>query len=257
MSDLYLTEIYLNAPDLVRLGNNNRFPRTSTTQNYLVHYALGELFQGKAPKPFWIDPKSNGDRYIRVLGYTAHDADELQAASALFSSPRIAALCDESRLYAKKMPAIPQGTTVGFDVWAVPTIRKGSAGSVTSPSGEEYTWVEGQELDYFLDRTWHEGEEVTRQQAYDGWIRHQFDVRDLGAELQGTVSMSAFTHTEMSRRTPPKDGKRTMKRLALRPVAALHGKVLIKDSHAFRAALASGIGPHKSFGYGMLKLRPA
>ena len=255
MSDLYLAEIYLSAPDLVRLGNAKGFPRTQTTQNYLVHAAMGELFGEHSPKPFWIDPQSADTRQIRVLGYTDAPQEALLSHAEMFATPSRYKLLDKNNVLTKKMPSLMRGLTLSFDTWAVPTIRKGSAGSVESPSGQTYSWVEGQEVDYFLDRTWHEGEDVTRPDAYDRWVQHQFDVRDTGAKLQGPTSISAFKEEQMSRRSH--DKTRIMKTLARRPVAAFHGTVAVTDPAAFQNFLASGIGRHKTFGYGMMKLRAA
>jgi len=258
MSDLYLAEIYLDAADMVRMGNAKGFPRLQTTENYLTHCALGELFGEHKPLPFWIDPDSKTDRYFRVLGYTSADRDGLLAHADLFAEPSRHNLLDRERLQTKAMPTLPGGLTVGFNTWAVPTIRKGTAGSVETFTGETRVWCGGQELDYFLDRTWHIGPDVTRADAYQEWVQHQFDVRDTGAELSGPITMSAFKQVEMCRRSERDgNGKRTMKTLGRRPAAALHGTMTVTDPHVFRQFLASGIGQHKHFGYGMLKLRPA
>jgi CRISPR system Cascade subunit CasE len=41
-----------------------------------------------------------------------------------------------------------------------------------------------------------------------------------------------------------------------RPDVTLTGHLRVTDGEAFMKLLASGIGRHKSFGFGMLKIRP-
>lgn len=41
-----------------------------------------------------------------------------------------------------------------------------------------------------------------------------------------------------------------------RPDVTLSGRLQITDPSPFETVLRSGIGQHKSFGYGMLKIRP-
>jgi CRISPR system Cascade subunit CasE len=247
----YMTQLALDAKGLTTLGRMKRLPLRQTGTPYLVHAALGELFGDDAPKPFSIETGS-GARIVRVLGYTGAPKDDLHTQAQIGASPTVYAICDWEQTATKVMPeALPKGMRLGFELRACPVIRKSSAGQVDTRNGTR-SWSEGEEVDAFLDEAWHcPDEELSREQVYRDWLARQFEIRG-GAEPQ-SIGMKRFSIERMTRRDHNGGGTTQIKR----PDVTLTGTLTVTDPEAFMAVLRSGIGRHKTFGYGMLKIRRA
>ena len=259
-STFHMVQLYLDPRRLVQLGKMQGLPLAQTDTNYLVHCALGELFGDAAPKPFFVDddPRTvadtanhHGDRYLRVLGYADVPDDTLHHEAKLSPNPTIGNLFDEERLDSHEMPSsFREGRRLQFELRACPVVRKASAGE--GPDGQ--TWREGQELDAFLSEAWENPEEdLSREGVYRKWLDDQFDNRG-GAEVdRDSIAMTRFSIERMTRRNGPDHTPDTIKR----PDVTLTGTLQVIDSSAFVDLLRSGLGRHKSFGYGMLKVRRA
>lgn len=252
--DFYMVQLWLDARKLTALGKMLHLPLKTVSNNYLVHCGISELFQEQAPKPFYVEDNHrtmahyNGkDRFIRVLGYSALDKNSLQNLARGFASPAVYEICDWDRTASKPMPdQFPDGMRIGFELRACPVVRKASAGP---------KWREGQELDVFLSKVWELDDDsvpVDREETYAKWLTEYFD-RDGSAKIMD-VGMKQFSIARMSRRTHSKNRKvKTIQR----PDVTLTGTMEIKDGESFKALLKRGIGRHKSFGFGMLKVRRA
>jgi len=263
-TDLHMVQLGLDAKGLITLGKMLHLPLAQTDTNYLVHCALGELFGDDAPKPFFVDddPRSAAEtagasRRVRVLGYATTSGDALQQAAKLDASPTVYEICDWDRFAAKPMPdSFPEEMDLRFELRACPVVRKSSAGSSTARNGDARSWDAGEELDAFLSRAWENpDEDLSREGVYRDWLHRQFNIRG-GAEVdEGSIQMTRFSIERMTRRTHRNgNGDRTVKTLK-RPDVTLAGRLTVTDSDAFLNLLRSGIGRHKSFGYGMLKVR--
>lgn len=261
---LHMLQLSLDARGLATLGKMLHLPLAQTSTNYLVHCALGELFGDDAPKPFFVDddPRSAAEtaeasRRVRVLGYAQTPGDALQQAAKLDASPTVYEICDWDRFAAKPMPdSFPEGMDLRFELRACPVVRKSSAGSGTAQNGDPRSWKAGEELDVFLSEAWENpDEDLSREGVYRNWLEDHLDHRG-GAEVdEGSVQMTGFSIERMTRRTHRNgNGDRTVKTLK-RPDVTLTGRLTVTDSDAFPNLLRSGIGRHKSFGYGMLKVR--
>jgi CRISPR system Cascade subunit CasE len=245
----YMTHLALDAKGLTTLGRMKRLPLRQTGTPYLVHAALGELFGDDAPKPFSIEAES-GARAVRVLGYTDASKDNLHTQAQIGASPTVYEICDWDQAATKAMPdALPEGMRLGFEVCACPVIRKSSAGDVDTRNGTR-SWSEGEEVDAFLNEAWHHPEQdLSREQVYANWLRRQFDIRG-GAHVE-SVRLERFSIERMTRRDHSGGGTKQIKR----PDVTLTGALEVTDSDAFLRVLRSGIGRHKTFGFGMLKIR--
>jgi CRISPR system Cascade subunit CasE len=233
-----------------RLGLFKQHRQVST--NYLAHCALGELFQDQAPKPFCVQdaPRQMGEkagRGVRVLGYTSAEDKVLQELAKAFAPPALYKGCNWDDLATKPMPQVfPEGMGLRFELRACPVVRKSSGGP---------KWNAGQELDAFLSHVWELDDpdvEVSREDVYHDWLSRQLDLRG-GAEANG-IGMERFSIERMTRRSHGDD--RTVHTIQ-RPDVTLTGTMTVTDGPAFANLLKSGIGRHKSFGYGMLKVRRA
>ena len=252
--NLHMIQMWLDTRQLAQLGRMLHLPLKKVGNNYLVHCALSELFQDQAPNLYCVEDKhrqiteyKNNGRYIRTLCYSELDWETLQNLSRGFASPTVYEIVDWDRVASKPMPDVfPKGMKLGFELRTCPVIRKASDGP---------KWNEGQEVDAFLSRVWEIDDpdiEVDREETYINWLRRQFENRG-GAELV-SAQMKRFSIERMSRRNHAPN--RTVKTIQ-RPDVTLTGKLEVTDAEAFEELLRRGIGRHKSFGFGMLKIRRA
>ena len=255
-TDLHMVQLGLDAKGLTTLGKMLHLPLSQTDTGYLTHCALGELFGDDAPKPFSIESAGSNGENVRVLGYTTANADTLQTNAQLDASPTVYEICDWNELAAKPMPeTFPERMALQFELRACPVVRKASAGKGVNQNGDERTWEEGDELDAFLAEAWTrpEDDDLNREQVYREWLARQFDIRG-GAEVDSdAVAMTRFSIERMTRRNGPDRTPDTIKR----PDVTLTGTLRVTDGDAFVDLLRSGLGRHKSFGYGMMKVRRA
>lgn len=270
-ASLHMVQLTLRARRLAQLGKMMSLPLARTRLPYLVHCALGKLFQDQAPKPFHVhnDPRAplgpeaasrRDGRLVRVLGYASVDRDTLHEIAKGFAEPVAYAAADWDEVLSKPMPeAFPEGMRLRFELRACPVIRKGSAGegvAVVGDRRERRTWKKGEELDAFLNAAWTnpDAPKPDRETVYRAWLVRQLELRG-GAVLEdGSFAMERFSIERMTRRTHDAgDGRRTTHFQA--PDATFTGRLTVTDSDAFDALLRSGLGRHKSFGYGMLKVR--
>jgi CRISPR system Cascade subunit CasE len=251
-----MVQFGLGAKGLTTLGKMLGLPLNRTDTGYLVHCALGELFGDDAPQPFSIETTAQNGRQVRILGYTEADADTLKSHAQLDASPTVYEIGDWEGLAAKPMPAtFPEGMALQFELRACPVVRKASAGEGVNHNGEKRTWTEGQELDAYLAEAWTrpEDDDLGREQVYRDWLTRQFESRG-GAEPQ-SIGMERFSIERMTRRVPKNENGDRKPDTIKRPDVTLTGRLTVTDSDAFLNLLRSGIGRHKSFGYGMLKVR--
>jgi len=287
---LHMVQLQLEARRLAGLGQRLGLFRGGgrhVSTNYLVHCALGELFQEHAPKPFAVQTgaqKRNGTngsangRAVRVLGYMSPTADQrkrysdergeddwfknaLHERAKLSAPPAVYDGCDWDALATKEMPqTFPDGLRLRFELRACPVVRKSSAGEGENRAGKPRTWHAGQELDAFLAEAWtsERDDELDRETVYRRWLTRQFDQRGGATVEPDDISMERFSIERMTRRSHGDNGEadrpvHTVKK----PDVTLTGTLTVTDGAAFTDLLRSGIGRHKSFGYGMLKVRRA
>jgi CRISPR system Cascade subunit CasE len=219
-------------------------PLARVDHNYMAHCALGELFGDSAPAPFCVS--SQDGKHVRLLAYSSLGTEELRARARQHASPFAYEICDWARMACKPMPqAFPEGMRLEYELRACPVVRKSSAGKHHGA---------GVEVDAFLSRVWEVDDPevpIQREEVYRDWLTSQFERRG-GARLHST-RMERFSLERMLRRTQgPERDTNTIKR----PVVTLSGELEVTDPDAFNELLRSGIGRHKSFGFGMLKVRP-
>jgi CRISPR system Cascade subunit CasE len=274
----HMVQCWLDPRRLVQLGKMHKLPLAKTDTNYLVHCALGRLFGDDAPKPFFVDddPRTAEDtarerpsgHSLRVLGYSDCGKDDLRREAKLAANPTIANLCDWDRFDSHEMPqTFRDEKRLGFELRACPVVRKSSAGEGENRAGKKRTWRAGQELDVFLSEAWtsETEEKLDREKVYGEWLKDQFEQRG-GAKLKTSevrttddvietddVSMTRFSIERVVRR----HGQTRKPKNFQIPDVTLTGTLEVDDSDAFIDLLRSGIGRHKSFGYGMLKVRRA
>jgi len=242
---LYMTQIWFDVRRLVELARALHLPIYRVDHNYIVHCAMNELVGNEiAPKPFCVE--ENNGRNIRVLGYSDADSDMLHETAKLKASPLVYECCDWDRTASKPLPTqFAEETVLKFELRVCPVVRKSDRSSAKGA---------GKEVDAFLSRVWEIDDpevKIDREEVYRQWLNKRFEISG-AAETDGVV-MERFSLERMMRRTQGGNRKtRTIKR----PDVTLTGRVRVKNSQKFMELVRNGIGRHKSFGYGMLKLRP-
>jgi len=254
-SDFHMIQMMLDPRRLMELGRMLHLPLKQVGNNYLVHCALSELFQDQAPKPFHIEDthrqiseySRNNRQSIIVLTYSELDWQSLQNIARGFASPTVYQIIDWDRIASKPMPTqFPEGLKLRFELRTCPVIRKASDGE---------RWKKGQEVDVFLSKVWEtndSGIDIDREDIYKEWLINKFKSQP-SVDLE-SLHIKRFSIERMSRRNhQPKRKLRIIKR----PDVTFTGTMTIKNGNEFKELLFKGIGRHKSFGFGMLKIRRA
>ena len=240
---LHLVQLSVSTPALFELAKRRRLPTRDTDVDYLVHCFTGELFGDAAPKPFRVVGQRG--RYTELLGYSSVGSDELARHARQFAEPIVHAGCDWRRFASKTMPSEWRvGARLGFEVRACPIVRVGRNHS---------TLAHGAEVDIYLSRLKGGDEDaiVDREAIYCEWLKGEL-LRHPGADLL-EARMCAFQLGKVMRRT---SGATRTSRLSQRPDVLLRGEIRVARSEEFVSLLRRGVGRHRSFGYGMLLLRP-
>lgn len=244
---MYLSKLTISKPELASFAKMRGLGPKLTT-NYLVHSVLAEAFS-ECPTPFTAQDKG---RVLRLLFYSEEDAENLRERARLAASPEAYEAIRWTERAAKPLPdPFPVDQLLQFEVQVCPVVRKASAGEGENKDGKKRTWDEGDELDVFLARQWTSDDQLSRERVYCDWLGSQLDARG-GATLVD-ATLEGFDLTEMTRRTHGPD--RTVRTMT-RPKATLTGLLNVTNGDDFADLLRSGLGRHKSFGYGLLKVRP-
>lgn len=157
-------------------------------------------------------------------------------------------------LRAKAFPTrFATGARLGFDLRVRPVRR--------TKSGQNKSGV--RELDAFLHEALrHDDPDFmaksgrTRERVYNDWLNERFaGAAALEMDENGipTARLARFNREIAVRR----DGGEGRNSGTEGPDAVIHGTLIVSDEAGFAALLANGIGRHKTYGYGMLLLRPA
>jgi CRISPR system Cascade subunit CasE len=249
MADLlHMVRLALEQRRLMQLGRRNRLPLHLLDTGYLVHCALSELFGALTPTPFAVlgeqQPGVATGRYLPVLAYSRADRAQLEEQARIHASPDVYEACDWETLATKPMPTTwTAGRRLAFELRACPVKRKASAGAHHK---------EGAEVDVFLDRCWSVGPQVQvdRARVYLDWLRERLATS--GATLlQG--KLVRFQRQRLLRRDHQE--QRTSHQVE-RPDAVFEGLLEVTDPAGFSQLLARGVGRHRTFGFGMLLVKP-
>ena len=222
-----------------------------------MHCLLTECFGDLAPKPFRLIIPRDGSTGC-LYGYGQGDADALREIASICADPLQSRVMLASTIDSKPMPSEWQvGKRLGFETRIRPIVRLERETS-RIPSGVQRSFNEGglrpgKECDAFLwEAIRHpekDGMKRTREQVYAEWLSERLN-RKGGASLdQERTRMVSFQRTRAVRKLHARHSEG--------PDAVMQGILTVTDPAAFAALLAGGIGRHRSYGYGMLLLRPA
>ena len=203
---------------------------------YAFHAALKTAFGDFAPQPFSYRAGQG------LLAYTKQaEAMRLAVAMATPEVTDMLGLVDAPQSPGFRTRPFPTGWKLGqllsFDVRVRPVVRK-----------------DDKELDVFLSAVQRLHDAVpSRDAVYVDWLKRQFE----GAAELHEVGMTEFKLSTVLRRAASQAEGARPKRPVQGPDAVFTGVLQVRDSAAFAALVARGIGRHRAFGFGMLLLKPA
>lgn len=209
-----------------------------------LHHLLGEVFGPAVLQPFrlLVAPRA---RRGTLYAYARADAETLRGAAAATLGPSEGEVVALGRLRSMPRPAATwqEGQRLGFDLRFRPVVRLASRLAGRTETGEAVDLAKGAETDAFLAAVLR-GAEVTRTAVYLDW---------LAARLEGAAQLDRTTTrlASVQRNRVMRGGRRVEG-----PDAVAHGTLTVTDPNAFAALLARGVGRHRSYGFGMLLLRP-
>ena len=222
-------------------GSRQLISRQAFDAGYAMHCFLAGVFGELAPQPFrLILPRSRGNRRGIFYGYGRAGVDALREAITQFADPLQARVLPSASLDGRLMPATwKAGTRLGFELLTRPTVRR--ARGSRNP---------GAEIDAFqreAERYPPGAMPRSREEVYTDWLSQQLQ-RHRGAELD-SARLVSFQRTRSMRalKRKPFEG----------PTALLQGTITVIDGDDFTRLLGRGVGRHRSYGYGMLLLRPS
>lgn len=235
---LHMVQMVLDGRDLQRSAKRQRLPSGCSDTGYLLHGHLNALFGDLLPQPFH-GISTRG--HVEVVGYSRSDGDALMEQAETFAEPMVK---DSLKgLSSKAMPTTWRaGRRLGFEVRVCPVVRLSSA----TPN-----FRAASEVDAFLAAIERRTDDAPlhRPAIYRQWL----EKRLVGAARLDDVQLKQFRRTRLFRRTQERQRRgRTLER----PDALLVGELEVVDAGAFQQLLERGIGRHRCFGFGMLRLRP-
>lgn len=209
-----------------------------------LHHLLGETFGPATLQPFRLMVAPSA-QVGTLYAYAAMDAESLRKHALSSVTPTHAAVVDLDRLRSLPRPASvwTTGQRLGFDLRLRPVVRLASDLKGADDSGAPVSFRKGAEVDAFLAAVLRD-RQTTREGAYLDWLA----ARLAPAAILDSVGtrLANFQRSRVHR-----DGRRIEG-----PDAVVHGMLTVTDPVAFVGLLARGMGRHRSYGYGMLLLRP-
>lgn len=237
---LHLLRMELDKPNLMRFARTHHLlARRADDLGYLLHACLAALLGEHAPKPFYLDVQRGV-----LFGYTRVDKQALDEYARAFADPAAFNAMKPDSLATKPMPENwPIGKRVRLFVRFCPIARKDDV-----------------EKDVFLraiERWTQAGENPNtkpeRPGVYQEWLARQLAGQGLQIEQISLSGMRA--QVAMQRRS--RGGSKTELRVVERPEAEAEIVARVTDGLRFNALLARGIGRHRAFGFGMIRINPA
>jgi CRISPR system Cascade subunit CasE len=256
---LWMVQLRLDPRHLAR--RHRSLPPRHEDTGYEVHGLLAALFGEGRLQPFRVLSNGAGhESRVTVLAYSRQDIELLRRYAQELATPADYAACDWGAVAAKEMPtAWGPARRLGFEVRACPVARLASDREVVGLSGATERFRAGSEVDVWLQRNFlsprtaeglgTEAERLGREEAYVEWLADRVAP---GARLCA-ARLQAFRRVRLLRATHEQQRKL---RISERPDALLRGELEVTDPVAFANLLATGLGRHRAYGFGMLLLRP-
>lgn len=245
-SRLHLIRLRMRADRLANFEQTQKLPTHHDDLGYVTHGLLRALFGDHGPSCFVVEER--GAREIEVLGYGSADADALRLHASQFAEPTAHEVIVADSIASKPMPVgWPVGTRLGFALRACPIRRLSKRG----PGGK----TDRPEVDAWLHACWRDpgSPAPTRESVYVEWLRAALE--GLKAVTMEQAQVETFRLARLVRRTDRRGGPRKTQTLD-RPDVRFTGTFVVRDAIGFDAMLRRGVGRHRDFGFGMIRVVP-
>lgn len=234
---LYLLHCAPDPEALAIWATRHRLLSPDGDDGYALHALLAAAFGEQSPKPF----RHLGARQ-GLLAYSDESPAMLRENAAL-ATPDVARALGLDSLAMRPFPTSwTTGQALSFEVRVRPVLRA----------------KDGRERDIFLhaiEAGLSSEQPVSREMVYADWLRKQFAEQGAAQLLQ--AGLDAFRLSRVIRRGVAGDTGQRQARSLSGPDAVFKGHLRVGDSDAFTRLLKRGIGRHRTFGFGMLLLKPA
>ena len=228
-------------PDLARATRWAAAEALGRDEDYTWHAILKAAFGEHAPKPFRVMERQG--RPAQLLGYTSADLETLMTHTQTFADPAVTEALRLNTLALKKLPDFEAGMRLGFEVRVRPIVRQ------TKDDGTR-------ERDAFLValerrkvETGSDAVTLDRQEVYCDWVTEQL-------AKGGARTISVACQALRMRKADRRKSNRSFGRID-GPDVVVKGAIMVENAKAFASMMARGVGRHRSFGFGMILLRPA
>lgn len=251
---LHLVRLPVDLNALARAAENRGWTggrRLAFDEGAALHHLLTETFGPAALQPFRLTVaprKASGGLYA----YTSVDPAELAETAAMTAMPEVVAALAPGAMESKPMPTEWRaGRRIGIDVRLRPTVRlfKDIAPPADRNGGRAHGFAKGAEIDAFLSEALTHEDRLrmaeagrTREAVYRDW---------LAARLAGIATIEEARLASFRRSLAARGG-----RAHEAPDVVMHGTVRIEEPLRFAEILEKGVGRHRTYGFGMLLLRP-
>ncbi|MEQ9696093.1 type I-E CRISPR-associated protein Cas6/Cse3/CasE [Shimia sp. SDUM112013] len=240
MSDLHLVQAPVNIAALHQWGERRGLSRRGfLDEGAALHHLLGECFGPAALQPFRLMP-GRGRGAASVFAYATDPSEALLQRAGAVATPDLLPVLDLSGLRSMPRPASAwqSGQRLGFDLRLRPVVRLAKA-----LEHEGGRFAKGAEVDAWLSHRLNGGT-LDREALYLDWL--QARLGEAATLDRQTTRLERFQRSKVARGG----------RLSEGPDAVVFGTLQVGDPALFAEKLASGVGRHKSYGYGMILLRP-
>ena len=238
--NLHLVRMNLHREGLIRFArHHNLLAFRDNDFGYVLHAWLKAMFTEASPKPFYFDT-----RHVVLYGNSGTDAETLAENARTFADPLAYRVLVENSLAGKPMPQQWRiGKRLELHVRACPVTRKGST--------EKDAFLRA--LDRWVEKGEKPDEKPVRAQSYREWFEGQIAPEILLLEHVSVEGMKARGAWLRRSRATNQSGLHVVER----PEAHFRAVVTIRNTEGFTGMLMRGIGRHRSFGFGMIRLMPA
>lgn len=238
MTPLYLVSLPIDLGALRRWAAARGF---GADEGCALHHLLSEIFGKGALQPFRLKVRP-GAASGSLYAYARSDDTALRRVARECALPDALMVCEPAQLAVKSMPdAWKAGRRLAFDLRVRPVKR------LLKPAG---VFPKGAEVDAFLVEALQQcpsnpptDVRVDRQDVYRKWLSGRLGE----AARLDQARMISFERRTVLRGRQAREG----------PDVTWQGELTVLDGEKFAARLASGVGRHAAYGYGMLLLRPA
>ena len=235
---LHLIHLPLSSRAFAQWAQGRGFgPKGTQDDGFALHVLLSALFGRGVLQPFRLFSPKRGD--ASLYAYADRGAAALCDIAQMAGTPEMLAAIDLAQLRGKAMPTPRQGQRLGFDLRFRPVRRLTEGGRVR----ERDAFVSEARRDHAEDPKGMAAAGRDREAVYRDWLAER--MHRAGADME-SAGLVRFQRLRVLREGRALEG----------PDATMHGTLCVTDPELFAAALATGVGRHCAYGFGMLLLRP-